>query len=116
MTTTHKISPDDPRLTAFALGELEGEELAAVEAALRDDPAARAAEARRTELERAFDALRTAPDEAGATLVEGRIRMLWAQSATPSTRGLPGWECAQTVTGEHLASGAHARYLLESAS
>ncbi len=43
MTTTHKISPDDPRLTAFALGELEGEELAAVEAALRDDPAARAA-------------------------------------------------------------------------
>ena len=43
MTTFSKISPDDPRLTAFALGELEGEELAAVEAALRDDPAARAA-------------------------------------------------------------------------
>jgi len=43
MSIFPKISPDDPRLTAFALGELEGEDLAAVEAALRDDPAARAA-------------------------------------------------------------------------
>jgi Ca-activated chloride channel homolog len=43
MKNISKISPDDPRLTAFALGELEGEDLAAVEAALRDDPAARAA-------------------------------------------------------------------------
>lgn len=44
MTNISKFfSDDDPRLTAFALGELEGEELAAVEAALRDDPAARAA-------------------------------------------------------------------------
>ncbi len=43
MSTFPKIFPDDPRLTAFALGELEGEDLAAVEAALRDDPAARAA-------------------------------------------------------------------------
>ena len=43
MTPISKLSPDDPRLTAFALGELEGEDLAAVEAALRDDPAARAA-------------------------------------------------------------------------
>jgi tetratricopeptide (TPR) repeat protein len=48
-------------------------------------PAARAAEARKAELDRAFEALRTAPDEAGAALVEGRIRMLWAQSASPST-------------------------------
>ena len=38
-----KFSPDDPRLTAYALGELEGGERAAVEAALRDDPAAQAA-------------------------------------------------------------------------
>jgi tetratricopeptide (TPR) repeat protein len=44
----------------------------------------RGAEARRTELERAFEALRTAPDEAGAVLVEGRIRQLWASAATPS--------------------------------
>ena len=43
MTNPDHFSPEDPRLTAFALGELEGEELAAVEAALRDNPAARAA-------------------------------------------------------------------------
>ncbi|HWA86865.1 MAG TPA: von Willebrand factor type A domain-containing protein [Opitutus sp.] len=34
---------DDPKLTAYALGELEGAERAEVEAALRDDPAACAA-------------------------------------------------------------------------
>src|SRR5947209_7660656 len=38
-----KLSPDDPRLTAYALGELEGDERAAVEAALQTDAAARAA-------------------------------------------------------------------------
>lgn len=37
-----KISPDDPRLTAYALGELDGAERAAVEAALREDAALRA--------------------------------------------------------------------------
>jgi hypothetical protein len=41
-TNENKISPDDPRLTAYALGELEGAELAEVEAALRADPAAQA--------------------------------------------------------------------------
>ncbi len=35
------LLPDDPRLTAFALGELEGDDRAAVEAALRHDPALR---------------------------------------------------------------------------
>lgn len=44
----------------------------------------RGAEARKAELDRAFEALRTAPNEGGAALVEGRIRMLWAQAATPS--------------------------------
>jgi anti-sigma factor RsiW len=38
-----KLSPDDPRLTAYALGELEGDERAAVESALKTDAAARAA-------------------------------------------------------------------------
>ena len=38
----NKLLPDDQRLTAYALGELEGDERAAVEAALRDDPTARA--------------------------------------------------------------------------
>ncbi len=44
----------------------------------------RGADARRAELDRAFDALRAAPDEAGAALVEGRIRQLWGSAATPS--------------------------------
>jgi len=39
----NKLLPDDPKLTAFALGELEGAELAAIEAALRDNAEARAA-------------------------------------------------------------------------
>lgn len=40
------LSPDDPRISAYAFGELEGEELAAVEAAVAADPelAARVAE------------------------------------------------------------------------
>jgi Ca-activated chloride channel family protein len=38
-----RLTPDDPRLTAYALGELSGDERAAVEAAFRRDPALRAA-------------------------------------------------------------------------
>ena len=38
-----KITPDDPRLTAYALGELEPEEHAAIAAAIKDDPVAQAA-------------------------------------------------------------------------
>ena len=38
-----KITPDDPRLTAYALGELEPAEHDAIEAAIKDDPAAQAA-------------------------------------------------------------------------
>ncbi len=41
-------------------------------------------EQRRVALEHAFAALRDAPDEAGAALVEARIRQLWAQAATPA--------------------------------
>jgi Ca-activated chloride channel family protein len=36
-----KLLPDDPKLTAYALGELEGDERAVVEHALRNDPMAR---------------------------------------------------------------------------
>ncbi|HUR56251.1 MAG TPA: von Willebrand factor type A domain-containing protein [Opitutaceae bacterium] len=36
-----RFSPDDPQLTAYALGELEGDERAAIEAALRRDPSLR---------------------------------------------------------------------------
>jgi Ca-activated chloride channel homolog len=38
-----KLLPDDPKLTAYALGELDGAERAAVEAAVGADPALRAA-------------------------------------------------------------------------
>lgn len=34
----HQLPPDDPKLTAYALGELSGDERAAVEAALRQQP------------------------------------------------------------------------------
>ncbi len=47
-------------------------------------PAPRGPEARRAELDRAFAALKDAPDSAGAALVEGRIRQLWGQAITPS--------------------------------
>ncbi|WP_135466292.1 tetratricopeptide repeat protein [Crenalkalicoccus roseus] len=55
------------------------------------------AEARRAELDRAFEALRAAPDEGGAALVEARIRALWAQAASPAVtlllrRGLRNME------------------------
>lgn len=42
MTTFSSLTPDDPRLTAYALGELDDADRAAVEAALAADPALRA--------------------------------------------------------------------------
>ncbi|MCK8784040.1 hypothetical protein M0638_06555 [Roseomonas sp. NAR14] len=46
--------------------------------------APRGAEARRAELDRLFDALRTAPDEASAALVEMQIRAAWSRAASPA--------------------------------
>ena len=43
MNNTNRLSPDDPKLTAYALGELDPVEQAAVEAAVRADPALQAA-------------------------------------------------------------------------
>lgn len=40
--------------------------------------------ARQGELDRLLTALATAPDETAGRLLEGRIRMLWAQAATPA--------------------------------
>lgn len=45
---------------------------------------ARGPEARRAELDRAFAALKDAPDAAGAAVVEARIRALWSQGASPA--------------------------------
>jgi tetratricopeptide (TPR) repeat protein len=41
-------------------------------------------EARRAELDRLFEALRTAPDTGGAQLVESRIRAVWGQAVSPA--------------------------------
>lgn len=50
MKTPERLSPDDPRLTLYALGEMEPADVPAFEALLAQDPAARAAveEIRRT--------------------------------------------------------------------
>jgi Ca-activated chloride channel family protein len=85
MTTLSKFSPDDPRLTAFALGELEGEELAAVEAALRDDPAARAA----------VEEIRATASQLGAVLGA-------EAAADPVSAGAPPLRRAAIVPGQDL--------------
>ncbi|WP_230167744.1 tetratricopeptide repeat protein [Roseomonas sp. CECT 9278] len=45
----------------------------------------RAQEGRRAELDSLFDGLKTAPDDAVATMMEGRIRALWVEQASPAT-------------------------------
>lgn len=63
------------------------------------------AEARRAELDRLFEALRTAPDTAGGQLVETRIRALWSQAISPAAglllrrgvRNLQGGEPAEAL-------------------
>jgi hypothetical protein len=57
-TAAYLISPDDPRITAFALGELEGDEHALIAAAV----------AQRPELQSAVDEIRRAADELTAAL------------------------------------------------
>lgn len=47
--------------------------------------AARAAEQRQAELDSLFEALKSAPDDAAAAMMEGRIRALWVQAASPAT-------------------------------
>jgi tetratricopeptide (TPR) repeat protein len=53
-------------------------------AAAQAAAAARGAAARQAELDRLFEALRGAPDEAAGAGVESRIRALWAQAASPA--------------------------------
>ncbi len=76
------IFPADPRLTAYALGELEGDELARIEAAVAADPALQAAVA---EL-RAFsgDLATALNDEQLAEPVDGDLR-------APSPKTRRGW-------------------------
>lgn len=49
MTSPIRFDPNDPRLTAYVLGELEGEERAAIEALVREDEQAAALVAERRE-------------------------------------------------------------------
>jgi len=42
-------------------------------------------EARQQELDRLFEALQSAPDPAGAQMVEARIRAIWGRSVSPAT-------------------------------
>jgi tetratricopeptide (TPR) repeat protein len=68
-------------------------------------PRANPAEARRAELDRLFEALKTAPDTQGGQLVETRIRALWSQAVSPATglllrrglRNLQGNEAAEAL-------------------
>jgi tetratricopeptide (TPR) repeat protein len=68
-------------------------------------PRANPAEARRAELDRLFEALKSAPDAQGGQLVETRIRALWSQSVSPATglllrrglRNLQGDEAAEAL-------------------
>lgn len=84
-----EIMPDDPRLTAYALGELEGDERASVEAAVRANPELRAAveEIRATmaHLEAALAAEAAADDAGGA----GALQTIAAR-AQPSGLGGEG--------------------------
>lgn len=52
----------------------------------RSAPRPGAEEARRAELDRLFAALRDAPDEAAAALVEARIHAVWLRGASPSVQ------------------------------
>jgi Ca-activated chloride channel family protein len=78
-----KFSPDDPRLTAYALGELEGDERAVVETALQTDAAARAVVAEIRNIARQLEAalasepmpkikLIAAPSAQRAAIIPGR--------------------------------------------
>ena len=92
------MSHDDPRFTAYALGELSGAEQAndraAVEAALATDPAAKAlVEEIRAEADLLAEALRTEP-ATGLTL-EQRGEILDAASAAAGRRAAEGSRAAE---------------------
>lgn len=60
--------------------------LAPAPAAAQAPPsAARAQENRAAQLDSLFEALKAAPDEAAAAAMEGRIRALWVEQASPAT-------------------------------
>ena len=79
------IFPADPRITAYAFGELEGDELTRVEAAVNADPALRAAVA---ELRGFGGQLTTAlGDESVIEKVDGDLRAPSAPALEPTALG-----------------------------
>ena len=82
-----RLSPDDPRLTAYALGELQEDERAAVEAALEHDPAARAiVEETRLFADQLKSALEHEPEPETAPALEPTT------AASPKRLGLPEYD------------------------
>jgi len=82
MKTFDPLTPDDPRLTTYALGELEDDERAAVEAALATNPALRAV----------VEEIRATAAELTATLAAEPL----AESA--QTKQVP-WAGAESIAG-----------------
>ncbi len=74
-----QILPDDPRLTAYALGELDGEDLAAIEAALRAAP----------ELRATVDAIRATVEKMEAALAAEADGAIAVERVTASLAGSP---------------------------
>lgn len=85
-----ELSPDDPRLTAYALGELEGDERAAVEAAVRRDP----------ELRAALEEIRATAAQLEAALAAEALEPLGVLEFPPVNGRAP-------APGAALAQGAH---------
>ena len=78
------LSPDDPRLTAFALGELEAEEQAAIAAAVADHP----------ELRHTVDEIRRAAEELTAALASEPLPSV---APMPRLAGLNGYGRSSTL-------------------
>jgi Ca-activated chloride channel family protein len=84
------FDPDDPRLTAFALGELEGDERAAVEALIADNDEARRAVEETQALARLL--VQRLQAEPAPGLAAEHHRAIEAQLAVPATLTLrPRW-------------------------
>ena len=97
------LPPDDPRLTAYALGELEGEEHAAIETALRDN-----AEARAT-----VEAVRAMAGQMTAALVDEPAMAVEPKRAAESLHRaaiVQGRDLRKLDGGEYRGSGTLIRF------
>src|SRR4051812_22100310 len=87
------FDPDDPRLTAYALGELDDADRAEVESALADDPSGRlAVEEIRATAQLLAEGLRREPSPGLAPeqreAIEWRLRRRWPRPWLLSSLGL----------------------------